>query len=83
MKRAAPYTGQFASVELRIGNVDKTGSAAVQFTENPLAGTYGASSTEVEFIYEVNPPMNGQYLTLQTVVDQFLSIDEVYAKRLS
>ena len=80
MKRAAPYTYQFESVELRIGNIDKTGSLPVQFTENPLAGTFGARSSAVEVIFDINPPMSGRYLTLQTTADQFLSIDEIYAK---
>ena len=82
IKRAAPYTNQFESVELRIGNVDNTGSPLVQFSENPLAGTYGASSSVIEVIFDVNPPVTGRYLTLQTIADQYLSIDEVYAKRL-
>ena len=81
LKRAPPYTNEFDTVELRIGNVDMTGSRPVQFTENPLAGTYG-SSNAVEVIFDVNPPMNGRYLTLQTLVVQWFSIDEIYAKRL-
>ena len=82
MKRAGRYTNQFESVELRIGNVDKTGSAPVQFTENALAGYSGPSSSAVEVIFDVNPPISGRYLTLQTIANQSLSIDEVYAKRV-
>ena len=82
MKRAAPYAYQFESVELRIGNVDKTGSAPVQFTENPLAGYSGPSSSVVEVIFDVNPPMSGRYITLQTTADQYFAIDEVYAIKI-
>ena len=80
-KRAAPFTKQFESVELRIGSVDKTDSPPVQFAENPMAGYSAASSNVVEVIFDVNPPMIGRYLTLQTIADQYFAIDEVYAKR--
>ena len=65
-------------VELRIGATDESGSGWVQFMNNALGGTYGAEAAEVEVIYILAPTLAGRFLTLQTVANAMLSVDEIY-----
>ena len=82
IKRAA-YILRFYSVELRIGDSSETGTGQVQLTKNPVAGISGAASTDPEFAYILDPKLNGRYLTLQKVSNNYLSITEVYITKMA
>ena len=76
------YIEQFDSVELRIGNNDMTGSPLGPFTENQWIGYLGQSLTVQSHTVSVEPQVSGRFLTLQTMVNQVMGIDEIYAKAL-
>ena len=70
---------QFHFVEVRIGNTDMTGTGNTQMMENHVAGNSGAASSPSEYVYVVEPPLDGRYLTLQNVEGvNYLSVDEIY-----
>ena len=81
-KRPDEYWTQFGTVELRIGNVDMSGSGLVRFTENEWIANSGPVSDVVELVFALQPPVEGRFLTLQTLADQYMSFDEVFAKKL-
>ena len=69
---------QFQNVNVRIGNADETGSTSVEFSQNPIVGTFGLKTNDLEHIFDINPRANGRYMTLQNHISDVLSIDEVY-----
>ena len=70
-------------LELRIGNVDKSSSSQVHFSnDNPLVATMGANNDNMEEVFVIVPPASGRYLTVQSVGPEFLCIDEVYTTQL-
>ena len=78
-----PRTDRMRDLELRIGNVDKSSSAQVHFSnDNPLVGTMGAHNTNMEEVFPISPPSNGRYLTIQSVGSEYLCIEEVYATQI-
>ena len=76
------HVEQFESVEFRVGNDDKTGSPLGPFTNNQWIGFIGPPSTVQVHTLSVEPEVHGRFLTLQTMVDAYLGIDEIYAKSM-
>ena len=54
----------------------------MQLTKNPVAGTFGAATADPDYIFVVDPLLNGRYLTLQKVADNYLSVSEVYVTHI-
>ena len=81
-KRPDEYWTQFDTVELRIGNVDMAGSGLVRFIENECIANSGPVSDVVELVFTLQPPVEGRFLTLQTLADQYMSFVEIFAKKL-
>ena len=73
----------FHHVELRIGNVDMSGSSeGVHFGNgNPLVGFYDGPDVVNSSTYKLEPAVSGQYLTLQTIQHDHLLIDEIQVFR--
>ena len=69
-------------MELKIGNKNNIGAGFVHLTGNEWIGYAGPTSTEIVLTFGVEPEVSGRYLTLQTMVNQVLGIDEIYAKSL-
>ena len=82
LRRAHGFHEEFDDVEMRIGNVDKTGSGMTQFTDNQWVGYSTPFVSDLNYVLAVEPAVEGRYLTFQIMVDQVLGIDEVYAKAL-
>ena len=71
-------TTAFQSVELRIGNVDKSALGKVHFgNDNPLVGFYQGPEATLEHSFNLIAQASGRYLTLQTIISEHLMIDEV------
>ena len=68
---------RFAKVELRVGNADESDKDRSQFTENPLVSTYPDPSTELDAIFDIPTPVDGRYLTLQTLNEANLEMLEL------
>lgn len=73
---------RFYSVELRIGDNTETGTGKVQLNKNPVAGLFGAATTDPDYTFVVDPYMDGRYLTLQKISDNYLSIAELYVTKM-
>ena len=56
---------RFQQVELRIGDADETGKGLEQLSANPLVGYFGEMVNNPLATFEVAPPADGKYLTLQ------------------
>ena len=80
--KRADNLNRFYSIELRIGDNSETGTGRVQLTKNPVAGTFGAATADPDYIFVVDPLLNGRYLTLQKVADNYLSVSEVYVTHI-
>ena len=72
------HAHHFLDVDLRIGNVDEVGSTAELFSQNPVAGTFGASTSQMTHVFVIQPLASGRFLTFQSYVARRLAIDEVY-----
>ena len=69
-------------VELTIGNVDKSSSTQVHFSnDNPLVATIGANNANMDEVFAIMSPASGRYLTIQSVGAEFLYIEGVYTIR--
>lgn len=68
---------RFHDVEMRIGNVKETGSILAQFTKNRLVATYGAANKNMNWAANVQYTASGRYLTLQSIKEEHLAVDDV------
>ena len=69
-------TQNFKTINLRIGNADEEGSTSTEFSQNPVVGTFGNATTEMEHMFVLDPPVSGRYLTLQNFIPLVTSIDD-------
>ena len=69
----------FTNFEMRIGNVDKSQSKVVKFwDENKLVACRdGIRSNEILEVFNMEEPISGRYLTLQTYNAVWMIMDEI------
>ena len=83
LKRVQPHHTNFDSVEIRLGHVNKAGTGLSHLGEdNPLIGYHEGATTTMDFVLNLEPGVDGRYLTFQTMVAQLLGFDEVHAKAM-
>ena len=64
---------------MRIGDVDKGGSGLVKFgDENKLVAWRDSVETDTILeVFNLDEPVSGRYLTLQTYVEAYMVMDEI------
>lgn len=69
---------RFKNVEVRVGEVEvNPGHGHVPLTDNTVVGTITEGNTDMTEVFVVNPPVAGQFVSLQLVGVGYLDVDEI------
>ena len=71
------FATRFKTVELRIGNTDYAGSGYVPLVGNMLAGYFQGPDSNMTTCYDVAPPANGRYISIQALQRTQFDVDEI------
>ena len=69
---------KFAGVEVRLGDADESGVGEVQLGENELVAFYVGETLEDEALIVLAKPAGGRFLTLQSVNNNGLEVNELF-----
>ena len=78
------YEHRIRQAEVRIGNTETATSHGLnRITSNELCDEYATYSHSLWAVFTCFVPLTGRYLTLQTMVTDFVTIDEIHVNRLT
>ena len=73
------FYGSFEKIELRIGFMDISASGQVELAgENLFVGCSGSPNINRDHYFNLEQPVSGRYLTIQTRAAKYLAMDEIY-----